>query len=346
MTIRMISLAVAAALAMCGCGGGGGGTTATPSGVAKAISSGVITTVDAGTGSAAAAAQLAKTITVNNTTFALAGAPVTMDDVDGAVVTDPKPGMVAEVTGDVSGGGNTGTASAVIIQDSIKGPVASIDPDYRSLVVLGQTITLDAATIFGNVSSATRLKSSDMVVIHGLTDSAGTITATRVEKLGEQFVPDVTPLKVRGTVTSVTGSTSGSSFTIGSLTVQTTGALPGGVVEGAVVQVKGTAAVPEGPLTARRIKVKNVHVADTASVEIDGYVTDFVSASSFTVGGIPVDCSGVTVTGTAANARVEVEGKIVDGVLVATDVKVKGREGTKPATGPPSQPGTGHGHGA
>jgi hypothetical protein len=261
---------------------------------------------------------------------------------DGAVVADPKPGMVAEVRGDAPAGGNTGTASAVTIQDSIKGPVASIDPNAGSLVVLGQTITCDAATVFGNVSSATRLNRSDMVVIHGLTDAAGTITATRVEKLGELFVPDVTPLKVRGTVSSVGEAT----FTIGSLTVQTAGALPGGVVEGAVVQVKGTASDPESPLTARRIKVKNVHVADTARVEIDGYVTDFVSASSFSVGGIPVDCSGATVTGIAANARVEVEGKIVDGVLVATDIKVKGREGTHPAAGPPPQPGTGPGHGA
>jgi hypothetical protein len=66
-----------------------------------------------------------------------------------------------------------------------------------------------------------------------------------------------------------------------------------------------------------------------------------VSLSQFKVGGIPVDGSAVEVAGIANNVRIEVEGKIVDGILVATDIEVKRRRhgaAHEPVTAPEPEP--------
>ena len=66
---------------------------------------------------------------------------------------------------------------------------------------------------------------------------------------------------------------------------------------------------------------------DNDHSEVEGTISDFTSTSSFSIDGLPVDASKATfangVTGLAKGVRVEVEGAIVNGVLVATSVKIK-----------------------
>ena len=57
-------------------------------------------------------------------------------------------------------------------------------------------------------------------------------------------------------------------------------------------------------------------------MEVQGIVTDFVSASNFKVNGITCNASGAGATGLANDMRVELEGTIdANGVLVATTFK-------------------------
>jgi Domain of unknown function (DUF5666) len=71
--------------------------------------------------------------------------------------------------------------------------------------------------------------------------------------------------------------------------------------------------------------MRHPHEGDHA--EIEGIVTDFTSASSFSVDGQPVDASMAKfpegTTDLKKGARVEVEGDMVNGVLVATKVEVE-----------------------
>jgi type II secretory pathway component PulC len=54
---------------------------------------------------------------------------------------------------------------------------------------------------------------------------------------------------------------------------------------------------------------------------VEGTITAFTSSSKFSVNGLPVDASGATVpAGLKLGDRVEVEGKLVAGVLVAKKV--------------------------
>ena len=75
-------------------------------------------------------------------------------------------------------------------------------------------------------------------------------------------------------------------------------------------------------------------IPDRAEAEIEGFITDFTSLASFRVNGTPVDASGAGVVfrkGTAGQlangVRVEIEGRMVDGVLVADQVEIKRRGG-------------------
>jgi hypothetical protein len=56
---------------------------------------------------------------------------------------------------------------------------------------------------------------------------------------------------------------------------------------------------------------------------VEGRVASVVSASRFVVDGLTVDASGVSTTGLAVGRKVEVEGPIRNGVLVATQLKIE-----------------------
>jgi hypothetical protein len=59
-------------------------------------------------------------------------------------------------------------------------------------------------------------------------------------------------------------------------------------------------------------------------------ITDFISSARFSVNGQPVDASGATVpAGLKLGSRVEVEGSLVKGVLVAKEVQLKDENETR-----------------
>jgi len=71
-------------------------------------------------------------------------------------------------------------------------------------------------------------------------------------------------------------------------------------------------------------------VEDHAEAEVRGIVTAFTGISSFSVNGLPVTTSAATAfpdgkDGIALGAAVEVEGAIVDGVLLASKVELEDR---------------------
>jgi hypothetical protein len=68
---------------------------------------------------------------------------------------------------------------------------------------------------------------------------------------------------------------------------------------------------------------------DREDAHLRGAITAFTSTSSFQVNGLPVDAGGASFpdgsAGVVLGAQVEVEGKVVDGVLVAAKVELDAR---------------------
>ena len=300
-----------------GCGGGGGGGLVSGIGGTGITASGTIT----GFGS----------IFVNGVEFETGAAEVTLDDNTGSEG-DLRLGMVVRVQGTVDDSGTRGTASKVEFDDDVQGPlsgpiVAGPDGLSSTFTVLGVGVRADGTkTVFDGVSLDT-LAVNDWLEVSGFFDGAGVLQATRIEKKGD-FQPTLSEVELKGTVSGL----SGTSFTLGSFTVEFAGAdlsrVPGGVItDGLPVEVKGT--LSGTTITANRIAQEDdLFGDDEAKVSLEGIVSNFVSNSSFTVAGQAVNASAAIFEPAglvlADGVEVEVEGPIVAGVLQAVKVEARG----------------------
>lgn len=312
--ILLAALSLALALSLAGCGGG---ITAAGNGAGvMGVSKGVITEVgDASvTGVKATAGG---TVRVSGIEFKTTGARIVMNhDIRGE--NELKRGMVVKVKGPINDERKSGVATEIEFEDDLNGPIASIDQAGKVFVVLGQTVTVDDATVFDGTTGLSTLKVNDVVEVSGLPAADGTLLATRIEKKGV-FVPG-RMVELTGVVSTVNGQV----FTIGGLTVTCNLPLPTGFAVGVLVEVNGILANAAGPLSATEVEVKadELDAEEGHLVHLEGIVTNFLAPATFTVNGMTVNAQGVDVTGVANNVKVRVEGTVVNGTLIAKSVTV------------------------
>jgi len=304
----MAALAIAALVAACGGGGGGDGTSAQ----AAAFTTGPVT----GFGS----------IIVNGVRFDDSSAEVEDEDGGAGRKGHIKLGTMVEVESQEVDDA-TGRAKALRIRygSEIVGPVASVDAATSTLVVLGQTVDLLPSTVLDD-SLPTDLNAlvDSVVEVHALFDAAtGRYVATRVEPEA-----DADFFKLRGRVAQLDPTTR--TFRIGDAVISYASIadadLPAAFADGAIVRVRLAKAQVAGPWVAVTIRSGLRKVGDHAEARLRGTVSDFTSTTVFSVNGLPVDASGAEfergTTGLELGARVEVLGRVVDGTLVASRVKV------------------------
>src|SRR3979490_3153043 len=108
-------------------------------------------------------------------------------------------GEVALVRGREDTQTGQGEADSVDVEDSVVGPIATINP----LTVLGQTISVTANTSFGpGIADLSALKGGDSIEVSGLPGMDGVIMATRIGRAESNE-----PLQVLGTVGTVSATT-------------------------------------------------------------------------------------------------------------------------------------------
>lgn len=293
-------LTAAFSLMFYGCGGSGGGGGGGASST-KTTSKGVIT----GFGS----------VFVNGVEYDTVGSSVVMDDAS-ASESNLQIGMVVTVNGSIAAAGTTGTAASISFADNLEGPVSSLySAASKTFAVMGQIVKVDGNTMYQNVNDASLLAMADMVEVSGFPDANGVILATRIEKKAAVFSANTTTVELKGIVSGLTGSV----FSINALSIDAGGAaLPNGLANGSYVEVRGTLAAAAGPMTATFVELEPLFSAGEGEhVEVEGIVTDYVSMSSFKVNGVPVNGSALSAT-YANGMMVEVEGRMVGGVLVAS----------------------------
>jgi hypothetical protein len=311
---------VAALLAVaCGGGGGGGGGMVAGVGIGGSgiTSVGLVTAVGS--------------ITVNGVKFDTQGAVVTVDGAGGQD-SDLKVGLVTTVTGTLNSDGVTGTATRVDVDNELKGTLDSaptITPTGGSFSVFGQLVLVDANTVFGNATGLADFSAGTAVEVSGFRDASGQVRATRVEK----EAPAPATIEVKGAI--ITVNSGASTFTLGTLTVSFAGAQQinfpaGGLSTGLLVEVKGPQP-SAGALAATSVEVKSGELGPVSGeVRLEGFMNGLAGSApnfSFSVNGQNVTTNTTTAydNGTSANLannnRVEVEGQISGGVLLATKVK-------------------------
>ncbi len=271
-------------------------------------------------------------VVVNGVRYETSNATFIIDDSPGSE-SDLRVGHVVSVKGTVNANGTSGTASTIFFDDTVKGPVESIDTAGQSLVVLGQTVLVGPDTSFDDSFSPASIDGvsiGQIVEVSGQFDAAGDIVASRIEPK-----PAGTPFEVHGTVSNL--DTAALTFNISNLVVDYSSAVlddfPGGVIsDGDFVEAKGTSLGSNGELLATKVELESaVPGAESGDfVELEGFISRFVSSEDFDVGMQAVTTTSSTVFegGTASdlglNIKVEIDGSInADGVLVASKVEIR-----------------------
>jgi hypothetical protein len=260
-------------------------------------------------------------------------------------------GMVVTVEGTRAADG-TGTATRVEFDDEIEGPLdpASYDPatcpspDETCFTVFGQGFVADRNTSYAGTTfdgfRAFFSPSPDavdaVVEVSGLADVHPTqgiaIRATRIE-IKEPNGPVIggTKVELEGSVENLAGD----QFEIGpvTITLNEPGCLPtdtteleGPLENGDVVEVEGRF-LGVNEVCAEVLESEDA-LPDIDEFEIEGIVTQVTDNASFWLAGIEVDAAGAAFEPANLQVqlgmRLEAEGALVGGVLVAEEVKQRG----------------------
>ena len=318
---HLLVSALCAAALMAGCGGGSDGVGTGGTGNTDSFSSGRI----AGFGS----------VIVNGVRFDDGAAHVSDDDDVSHDRGDLKLGMTVDLSAgaistDAASGASSAVARSIQFHSEIKGPVDAVDAAAGTLQVLGQTVTVDDATVFDGIAGGLAgVAPGGLVEVYALFDATNRLfKATRIEAKAT-----LAEFRLRGVVAGL--DPTARTFTLGGATISYAGlavaTLPA-LTNGALVKVKLQSLQQAGVWIATQLKTGARAVPDAARSEVEGIVTDLASLSSFRVDGVLVNAGGASFEdGNAAilanGARVEVHGAVVNGVLVATRVEFKRPDG-------------------
>ena len=243
-------------------------------------------------------------------------------------------GRVVTVEGRRTGGPNTVVADRILYSDNVEGPVSSIriiDNITKEIIVLGQAVMVHAVTAFKNTTYDT-IAVDDIVEASGFVDHTGAIWATFIGKTGV-FSPGVV-VEVKGDVVNL--DTILKTFQVNDLTVDYSladmSSLPGRIpADGMRVEVEGALDAAGDVLTATQVRLDDdLSTVDSNEIEVMGFVTDFISLTEFTVGNqlVQTDAGTIFTDGTPQDIRrgvkLEAEGTLVNGVLIATEIEFWG----------------------
>lgn len=328
------------ALVACG-GGGGGGSSPVPAGT---TGGGAASGTGGGSGNQpppAASVDLIRgaitgfgSVFIDGQRFDTSDATFSKDD-DDATQDDLSIGMIVEVRGDIS----NGTASSVVFEEDIKGPIDDIAPGLDELTVLGQTVRITQNTALDDRLDLSALIVGDVLEVSGLRGENDVLEASFVE---HKLASEVNAYKVIGSVRDL--DTTVQTFRVGGLTVDYSIAqLDDGVVieSGLAVEVKDeTRAYSPGDFTLIASKIEPAGLGrggagngddnnpTFARVQTEGLITNVVDGTRFELAGTVVnhDSSTEFVFGDASlisvGTKVQVEGSIPeDGSITATKIK-------------------------
>lgn len=252
------------------------------------------------------------------------GQPLGVDALRLGVMTRIEGGAV-----DASSGTPRARADAIRISEQLIGPVTAVDTATCAVVVLGQRVVVTTATaVDASVpagSSSCRLdavRTGAVLGVYGTWDLAlSRVVATRVDQRN-----GVTRYVLQAPVDSV--DTANRVLKLGGQAVSLAelAAVPADLVVGQPTRVKLRTTQQAGQWVALAQPAAAVSLPSVAHMELEGRVSQIASATRFSVDGVLVDASAASFpngrTGLALGAKVEIEGKPVGSVLVASVVQV------------------------
>ncbi len=245
---------------------------------------------------------------------------------------DLRLGMVVGVesdrpTGDGSGG-RQATATRLRLGGPLVGPLQAIGLAEQRLVVLGQVVRLTQATVFdGMPGGIAALTVGDVLEVHGFISPdvlLSDMVATRVERRSSMPAN----FRVRGIAREVNLAGLPPTLRVGTQVFDLSASgVPAGLANGSMVRLVVGTGLANGRWPVVSAVVETRRLDDRDEAELEGLVTAFTSVSAFAVNGIPVDAANAAfpdgTAGLGVGVRVEVDGRVVNGVLVASRVELR-----------------------
>ncbi|RSZ35635.1 hypothetical protein EJO66_16755 [Variovorax beijingensis] len=237
-------------------------------------------------------------------------------------------GMSVRIAGKIDSEFTAATAQRVDSAAELRGAVSVIDLSKDSFVVMGTTVTIDNATVWSGANSLAQVVAGSVVQVWGLPSAPGTLRATRVELKPISAEPLVTGM--------VQNLVLGQQFTLGQLTVQYSSATfsdgidASTMAEGAIVRVRGNFEPATGVFNATKVQGwYAVPKQNAAAVQLAGVITNYTGIGDFQVLGTKIDASktnfpSALVDSIGPGVKVEVDGFMSSGVLVAKKLRIKG----------------------
>lgn len=314
------TLGSALGILLSACGGGGGSAGAPGSG---------------GTGFASGPISGFGSIIVNKIRYDDRAAELRDDD--GQLVSrageDPlQLGVIVDVEGRVAADGLSGTADRLVFRAEVLGLVDSVDVAGASLSVLGRSVKLKRSTVLAGLAGIADLAAGEIVAVYGLPDEGDAIVATRLVRLADRAASYTGDFRLRGLLSELSGSGSNRRFRVAGLPVASDAGtvVSGTLAEGVRVSLRLAKTPVDGRYRALQVSVKSTGfgTATLPRAEIEGFITRFDSLAAFEVNGYPVRTDASTVfedgsAGVRLGARVEVEGRVIGGVLEARKVEIE-----------------------
>lgn len=247
-------------------------------------------------------------------------------------IAETRLGMITEASGTIATNASTGTARTLNAQSAVIAPVTGIDLAARRLTVLSVSVQVDQNTILEGFSSLERIGIGTRVEVYGLPQpTSNAISATRIIALP---VAAGAPVEILGRATGLTSS----QFNLPGIVVTT---------NGAVLIVAGIAASPAPPIPSigENARVRVIGTFDAASntlnatqiigglnpvrnddtvLALDGLVQSVSAAGRFRVNDTDVDATVAGAGMLVPGARVQVRGRKLAGVLVASEFRLIG----------------------
>ena len=313
---------IAATLLLNACGGGGGADTKTGFGGSGDPPPLTDALTAAGPLSTVGVAGIAATGLDDRV------APIFINTQAGQSFNALKLGMVAEVTGTIpanSGTATSGTATNIIVQSAVVGPVSLVDMANQRVVILPLTVQVDQNTIFEGLNLLTSLSAGTRVEVYGLPQAESkTLLATRLILL-----PAIAgaPLELVGTATNVSAfqfTVQGIAVSTATLTNVTTpagiAAGTSSIVENARVRVLGNYSASTNSMVPSQV-VTGIPVTrnDNTIIVLDGIVQSVGMNGRFRLNDTEVETAATNAV--TVGARLQVKGRKTAGVLVATDFR-------------------------
>ncbi len=264
-------------------------------------------------------------IVVNGVHFDETAASVVDDDgrVLAAAV-DLKLGSTVDVqAGAVSS--NAATASAIHVHTDLVGPVTAIyDAVAGTVGVMGQPVKIIATTALdGFAGGAAGIAANSVAAVSSLYDPAtGVYVATRIDPDA-----DATSFATRGAIAALDASAH--TFAIGTQTFDYGSLVPPvALANGTIVRVQvSITRTGAGHWVVTSFGSGTTVPPDGREGDLNGVIGTVIDATHFVVAGVTIDAGKATFSPAgavaAAQERVEVQGTMVGGVLVATQVQVE-----------------------